>query len=137
MFPTAHPLDVHSRPTGVTLMPFCNDDISAERMRDLFLAHDGPIPAHLLETPATERRRDLGTLAVFERQFMEFLDAAMREDDKLREAETVDAQVYHQTHLRRYVNHAAEALRDASKMRFKLGLPEHPVVLVMKEMNNG
>jgi hypothetical protein len=107
------------------------------------LRYDGPIPSQYLETDLRQRRRRRGTLAVFESQAAQFLDAAERCQNDMEDltAELAERRLtpwQREVAERRLLNlanradahirAALEAFGHAIPLRRQLGLRQHPTV---------
>jgi hypothetical protein len=113
--------------------------VDLARRRELELRYNGPIPEQHEATEARQRRRDLGTIGVLERQALTSIDAAERIDEELISLsgqEVTDLVRVQITAVRaerdRHITNAADALRRARDLRRKLGLPPHPMLMVAR-----
>lgn len=116
--------------------------------QDLELRYDGPIPKQHIETDATQRRRILGTVTVFERQMNDFLDAAERalgdledmQGQLLRitsayERSTIQIKLAARTtEYENYISYATDAFQNAIRVRAENNLPANPIFAMVSKL---
>jgi len=118
-------------------------DLPLERLRELELRYDGPVPAQYHETELTLRRRRRGMITLLESQAADFLDAAIRcqaeIEELMTEADERTSAARRQSvagrrlallreRLASHMRSATEALVAAAALRRELALEPHPLV---------